>query len=110
MGETNQLPGSPSGPEDGSPWVQAMQAARRRLPRVKVGIAAAGTLALGALAAMAAGSTGTVAATPPASTASPATVDVFGQGTQPGVDNQPAAGQDTQPPPQAAPAIISAQS
>ena len=115
MGDPNHLPRLPSSPGEDSPWVQAMQAARRRLPRVKVAIAAAGTVAFGALAAVAAGSTGTVAATPAAST-SPATFDVFGQGTQPGVDNppagagQPAGGQDNQLPAQPAPAIVSAQS
>ena len=121
VGDTNQLPGHPSGREDEYPWVQAMQAARRRLPRVKVAIAAAGAFTLGALAAIAAGQTGSIA---PASTSAPAaTTDIFGQSTQGGApaapDNQPPAFNGGPPfggapnsgiPSQAAPPIVTAQS
>ena len=114
MGDINQLPGLPSGQEDGYPWVLAMQAARRRLPRVKIAIAASGTFGLGALTAIVAGSTGSAVAAPaPATSApAPAATDIFGQ-TQGGPDN-PAAGGPADSGPGAAPppvpGIVSAQS
>jgi len=114
MGDTNQLPGLPSGQEDEYPWVQAMQAARRRLPRVKLAIAASGTFGLGVLTSIVAASAGTAVAAPVTGTSAPApaVTDIFGQ-TQGGPDN-PAAGNpaDSGPgaAPPAAPPIVSAQS
>ena len=125
VGDPNQLPGQPSGQEDEYPWVQAMQAARRRLPRVKVAIAAAGAFALGTLTAIAAGQTNSTAAAANASSSSAAaTTDIFGQSTQGGPptapDNQPPAfsggpdfgGPGSNPgiPSQQAPRIVTAQS
>ena len=74
--------------EPNYPWVLAMRDARRRLSRLKAGVAVAGTVVLGAVAALAAAASPAPAAQLPASAASP-TVDVFGQGAQPGPDNQP---------------------
>ena len=71
------------------PWVVAMDAARRRLTRLKVGVAVAGAVVLGCVAALAAAASPTPAAPAPGVAASPASVDVFGQSTQPGPDNQP---------------------
>ena len=123
VGDTNQLPGLPSGREDEYPWVQAMQAARRRLPRVKLAIAAAGAFALGVLASLAAGQTGSIAAAARSTPA--ATTDIFGQSTQEGVtpaapDSQPPSfdggpgfgggAPATGVPPEQAPRIVTAQS
>ncbi len=74
--------------EPNYPWVVAMGAARRRLTRLQAAVAVAGAVVLGAVAALAAVASPAPASTPGASPAS-SSVDVFGQSTQPGPDNQP---------------------
>jgi len=97
------------------PWVLAMHDARRRLSRLKAGVAVAGTLALGIVAALAAAASPAPAVQPTAA-AAPKTVDVFGQGTQPGPDNPPLAIDPGNPNPgadnqgQATPGIVTAPS
>lgn len=90
-----------------------MESARRLLWRLKVGVAAGGTFALGVIVALAAGQSAT--ATVPNPTASPpaAATDIFGQSTQPGPDNQPSTtdpGPGGQAPSQQVPPIVSAPS
>lgn len=75
--------------EPNYPWVVALGSARRRLAQLKAGVAIAGTVALGAVAALAAAASPAPATAAPAGSASPPAVDVFGQSTQPGPDNQP---------------------
>jgi len=72
------------------PWVLAMHDARRRLSRLRAAVAVAGTLVLGVVAALAAAASPAPTVQSPAA-AVPPTVDVFGQGTQPGPDNRPLA-------------------
>ncbi|MEA2682574.1 MAG: hypothetical protein QOK05_902 [Chloroflexota bacterium] len=98
------------------PWVHAMQRARRLLWRLKIGVAATGTFALGLFVALAAGQSAAASAPSPSATPSAPATDVFGQSTQPGPDNQPnpvdpGLGQDpTQPAPFQPPRIVTAPS
>ena len=106
-----QVPSGNQPPE--YPWVQAIQQARRLLWRLKVGVAATGTFALGLIVALAAGQTASASSLAPGASPAAPTTDVFGQSTQPGPDNQPGTidpGLGGQPPAQQAPEIVTAPS
>jgi hypothetical protein len=89
------------------PWVQALDSARHLLWRLKLGVAATGTFALGVIVALAAGQSATATVPPPSASPPASSTDIFGQSTQPGPDNQPSTtdpGQGGQAPGQLAPA------